>query len=61
MINQDGVKEMIKCCKEHVELALDVYVDEYELAPEMKELSGDEKLSTTCEFCQNLAIYVVGN
>lgn len=52
---------MINCCKEHVELALDVMVDEYEVAPVLKELTDEEKLSTTCEYCKNNAIYVVGN
>ncbi|MCA1032276.1 CxxH/CxxC protein [Bacillus timonensis] len=52
---------MIKCCLEHIELALEMIVDQYEVAPDMKELQGEEKLSTTCEFCQNNAIYVVGN
>lgn len=52
---------MINCCLEHVELALDVIVDEYEVAPKLRELSEEEKLSTTCEYCQNKAVYVVGN
>ena len=52
---------MINCCIEHIELALDILVDEYEVAPIMNELPEDKKLSTTCEFCQNPAIYVVGN
>ncbi|WP_081707828.1 CxxH/CxxC protein [Bacillus massiliigorillae] len=52
---------MINCCKEHVELALDVMVDEHEVAPVLTELTEEEKLSTTCEYCNNKAIYVVGN
>lgn len=52
---------MIYCCLEHVELALDVIVDEYEVAPKMTELSKAEKLLTTCEYCQNKAVYIVGN
>lgn len=52
---------MIYCCKEHVELALDVTVDEHEVAPILTELNDEEKLSTTCEYCRNQAIYVVGN
>ncbi|MCF6410739.1 CxxH/CxxC protein [Pseudalkalibacillus salsuginis] len=52
---------MIVCCKEHVELALEVIVDEYETAPEMKELTEAEKLSTICEYCKNNAIYMVSN
>lgn len=52
---------MIFCCLEHVDLALDVVVDEYEVAPILKELSAEEKLSTTCEYCEKQAAYIVGN
>ncbi|MED4353972.1 CxxH/CxxC protein [Schinkia azotoformans] len=51
---------MIKCCKEHVELALDIIVDEYEVAPTIEKVEGND-LSTTCEYCQNIAVYVVSN
>lgn len=53
-------EKMIKCCEEHIELALDIVVDEHEVAPIMTKIE-DENLSTTCEFCQNKAVYVVGN
>ena len=53
--------KMIYCCKEHVELALDVVVDEYEVAPVLRELSDEEKLSTGCEYCDEMATYIVGN
>ncbi|MBA4538298.1 CxxH/CxxC protein [Bacillus aquiflavi] len=52
---------MIYCCEEHIELALDIIVDEYETAPKMTKLSEEEKLSTGCEYCKNQAIYLVGN
>jgi CxxH/CxxC protein (TIGR04129 family) len=52
---------MIKACDEHIELAIDIMVDEKELAPEINLLTDDEKLSTTCEFCQKNAIYIVSN
>lgn len=50
----------IYCCLEHTELALDVMVDEIELAPvfEKIENSTDKK---SCEYCDNEAVYVVGN
>jgi CxxH/CxxC protein (TIGR04129 family) len=51
----------IKCCKEHVDLALDMIVDEFETAPFIRNVDNESKLSTTCEFCQNKAIYVVSN
>lgn len=49
---------MIYCCQEHTELALDVIVDEYETAPVIKKLEGEQQ---TCEYCQNKAEYVVAN
>ncbi|RFU67286.1 CxxH/CxxC protein [Peribacillus saganii] len=52
---------MIYCCKEHVELALDVVVDEHEMAPVLTEIPEEKQLSTPCEYCRNTAIYMVGN
>ena len=52
---------MIYCCKEHVELALDIIVDEHETAPVLEELKKGENLSTPCEYCKNEAVYLVGN
>ncbi|WP_409252400.1 CxxH/CxxC protein [Bacillus sp. SCS-153A] len=52
---------MIYCCKEHVELAMDVIVDEYEVAPKLEQLTDDQKLSTTCEYCTETAEYIVAN
>ncbi|MGM0877064.1 MAG: CxxH/CxxC protein [Bacillota bacterium] len=49
------------CCEEHIELAIDMYVDEKELAPEIEKLNKNSKLSTICELCTNPAIYIVGN
>lgn len=51
---------MIYCCEEHVELAIDVVVDEYETFPQLSKISGED-LSTACEYCRNNAIYVVAN
>ncbi|UOY91348.1 CxxH/CxxC protein [Ectobacillus sp. JY-23] len=48
----------IACCLEHVELALDIIVDEFEAAPVIHNV---ENSSTTCEYCQNKAMYVVCN
>ncbi|MFD1706079.1 CxxH/CxxC protein [Siminovitchia sediminis] len=55
---------MIYCCQEHVELALDRAVDEYETAPILKKIDtkkDKDKLPTPCEFCKNAAEYIVGN
>ncbi|MGM7703255.1 CxxH/CxxC protein [Pseudalkalibacillus sp. Hm43] len=53
--------DVIACCKEHVELAIDIIVDEHEVAPEMRILTEEEQLSTTCEYCEKHAIYMVSN
>ena len=52
---------MILCCKDHVELALDEIVDEFEVAPIIRELTEEEKLSTTCGYCDEQPIYIVEN
>lgn len=51
---------LIKCCEDHVELAMDVIVDEYEVAPNIDKVKNSEIL-TTCEYCQKKAIYIVSN
>ncbi|MDP4162570.1 MAG: CxxH/CxxC protein [Bacillota bacterium] len=51
---------MIYCCEEHIDLALDTIVDEYETFPVMTKVSVDKE-STSCEYCRNAAIYIVGN
>ncbi|MGM9986846.1 MAG: CxxH/CxxC protein [Bacillaceae bacterium] len=49
----------INCCEEHTELALDVIIDECETVPYMEKLSTEQNLSTTCEYCQNKAVYII--
>lgn len=57
-----GLKKMIiKCCKTHVEHALDVFVAETESYPILTELSDEEKLSTKCAYCEEAATYLVAN
>jgi CxxH/CxxC protein (TIGR04129 family) len=51
---------MIYCCEEHVDLALDTIVDEYETFPVLTKIDVDN-LSTGCEYCQNQATYIVAN
>jgi CxxH/CxxC protein (TIGR04129 family) len=51
---------MIYCCEEHVDIALDTVVDEYETFPVLTKITGDN-LSTSCEYCQNEAVYMVAN
>ncbi len=50
---------MYFCCEEHVELALDIVVDETELAPVMEKLEQEIQLSTSCNFCEDKAIYKI--
>ncbi|WP_226654158.1 CxxH/CxxC protein [Pseudalkalibacillus hwajinpoensis] len=52
----------IYCCDDHVELALDVAVDETGQFPVLERVEKDaEKLSTVCEYCKNNATYMVSN
>lgn len=51
---------MIVCCTEHLELAIDVYVDKMEQAPEISTIPVD-KQEESCEFCARQAEYMVGN
>ncbi|WLR41857.1 CxxH/CxxC protein [Bacillus carboniphilus] len=50
----------MKCCLEHVELAIDMYVDEKEEAPIINKIEHTHTLSTKCELCENPAEYIVG-
>jgi CxxH/CxxC protein (TIGR04129 family) len=51
---------MYKCCEEHIELAIDMYIDEREVAPEIEKISVDNQ-ALYCDFCKNQAVYIVGN
>lgn len=54
---------MFVCCKEHLELAIDYFVDEYEDAPDIYKL--DEIRFTAwespakCEFCDQHPVFLV--
>ncbi|MDQ6595313.1 CxxH/CxxC protein [Bacillus salipaludis] len=52
--------EMIYCCEEHVDIALDTVVNEHETFPLLTKLDVDN-LSTSCEYCRNSAVYIVAN
>ncbi|TWD95852.1 CxxH/CxxC protein (TIGR04129 family) [Peribacillus frigoritolerans] len=49
------------CCQEHVDMALDEVVYECETYPVLTLIPEENQLSTTCEYCRNVAIYLVGN
>ncbi len=57
----ERIVDKLKCCLEHIELAMEMYIDEHEEAPILEMLTEEEKLSTACEFCKEAAIYIVGN
>ena len=59
-IFQKGWIKMIYSCEEHVEFALDEIVDKFATFPVMTKLDVDN-LSTSCEYCQNTAVYIVAN
>lgn len=46
---------MIAACEEHIELALDVAVDEWEAAPIVEKT----KETHSCQFCEQQAMYTV--
>lgn len=57
-----GEKDMvIYCCVEHVDLALDVIIDEKETYPILEKYNTIHNLSTTCEFCEKTPVYIVSN
>ncbi|BBW98025.1 CxxH/CxxC protein [Geobacillus sp. FSL W8-0032] len=49
---------MIFTCEEHIDAAIDEYVDETERAPDLAPVDNDEN---RCWFCGKRAIYVVGS
>ncbi|MCU9613456.1 CxxH/CxxC protein [Caldibacillus lycopersici] len=52
---------MIYCCKEHVEYALEEIVNESEMAPILKQVEADKLSTAICEYCGQVAEYVVAN
>lgn len=51
----------LKCCETHIDHALDMFVAKQNTFPILTELSDGEKLSTKCEYCEELAIYLVAS
>ncbi|CAM3940730.1 CxxH/CxxC protein [Mesobacillus zeae] len=49
------------CCEEHVELALDEAVDEYETAPKLEKIKDVDNENATCGYCGQAAVYIVAN
>ncbi|MFC5711617.1 CxxH/CxxC protein [Thalassorhabdus alkalitolerans] len=49
---------MIYCCETHVEMALDDIVERSGEMPIFEKIK-ENKLSTACSYCKNLAAYTV--
>ncbi|MFJ7935413.1 CxxH/CxxC protein [Sporosarcina sp. NPDC096371] len=49
----------IYSCETHIDHALEVFVVEQEKFPIMELLPDEEKLSTKCAYCEELALYLV--
>ena len=60
LYNRRVKKMKIYCCEECVEIGLDTVVDKCETFPILSKI-GVDNLSTTCEYCQKPATYVVAN
>lgn len=54
-------KMRIFSCENHINHALDMFVAEQKTFPMLEELKKEEKLSTTCSYCESNAIYIVAN
>ncbi len=54
---------MFVCCKEHLELAIDHFVDDYEDAPDVYQLAEVKFTEWVapehCEFCRDSAQFLV--
>jgi len=48
-------------CEIHIDHALDMFVAETKEFPIMDKLSDEEKLSTKCSYCEELATYIVSS
>lgn len=57
------IKHMYCVCKEHIELAIDKFVDDYEDAPDIVDLIetkfSEWEAPATCDMCDNIALYLV--
>lgn len=48
---------MIMCCEQHIELAIDDYVEEFELSPDVEAVQSGAGI---CRYCTAPATYQVG-
>jgi CxxH/CxxC protein (TIGR04129 family) len=55
------MEKKILSCDEHIDWALDDFVDKYSETPLLNKVENTQNVSTSCEYCQNDAIYIVSN
>lgn len=48
-------------CEKHIDHALDMFVAEQKEFPIMDKVQEDEKLSTKCSYCEEIAEYIVSS
>lgn len=51
----------IYSCETHIGHALDMFVAEQKEVPLFEMTTEEEKLSTSCAYCEEVATYVVAN
>ena len=51
----------IYSCESHIDQAIDVFIAEQEKFPIMEKVPENERLSTNCSYCDEIAIYNVFN
>lgn len=55
------MEKNILSCDEHIDWALDDFVDNYSETPLLNKVENTQNVSTSCEYCQKDAIYIVSN
>jgi CxxH/CxxC protein (TIGR04129 family) len=48
-------------CENHADLAMEKLIDQYETPPILDVFTGEEDLSTNCEYCGEKSAYIVAN
>ncbi|MEZ7172434.1 CxxH/CxxC protein [Sporosarcina sp. OR05] len=51
----------IQSCKNHIDQAIDDFIATEETFPILEEIKTDEKISTTCTYCDTPVRYIVAN
>jgi len=63
LIGTGGNDKMFVCCREHIEIAIDEFVDEYEDAPDLYKLAETSFTAWTvparCDFCDEAPVFLV--